>query len=45
MDKISAAEYLSTSETNQLASSIIIKEKQEFVLTFFSFLVIFWLYL
>ena len=41
MDKISVAEYLSTSETNQLASSIIIKEKREFILTFFPFLIYF----
>jgi hypothetical protein len=37
MDTISVAEYLSASETDQLASPITVKEKQEFVFNFLSF--------
>jgi hypothetical protein len=37
MDKISMAEYLSASETDQLASPITVKEKREFIFTFLSF--------
>jgi hypothetical protein len=41
MDKISAAEYLSANETDQLASPITVKEKREFVFIFLNFIFLF----